>query len=105
MTLEEFCSVLDSLEIPWACASFTDPQQASTYLVYTREEPNIKRADDSNYYMCERINLELYSATLALEEEKRIEEALISHNLVFNKYPSYIDSERVHQVLYTFELS
>ena len=50
------------------------------------------------------IYLELYTDKKEIETEKNIEEALLQHRIYWNKTETWIDSEKLYEVLYSFEM-
>ena len=62
-------------------------------------------ADDISYVVVTRLNIELYTAEKDFESESKIESILTDSGFVFTKDESYINDEKLYEVLYTMEVT
>ena len=62
-------------------------------------------ADDINYAVITRLNIELYTAEKDFEKESEIESILAQNGFVFTKDESFINDEKLYEVLYTMEVT
>lgn len=104
MTLDKFIEILNSLELPYAYYFFPiGKAPALPYFVYYFPDQDADYADDIPFCQIKTINIELYSKEKDFELEKRFEEILIKNELNFTKTESYLDSEKMYEVLYEME--
>lgn len=50
------------------------------------------------------MNIELYTDLKSPETEKKLEDALDKHRVFYNKSEVWIETEKLYEVLYTFEM-
>lgn len=62
-------------------------------------------ADDINYAVITRLNIELYTAEKDFDKESEIESILTQNGFVFTKDESFINDEKLYEVLYTMEVT
>ena len=101
MTLSEFVAIMDAIDLPHVYYSFREnaaPQLP--YFVWYLEGSENMPADDSVYVEILSPVLELYTAEKSFETEREVETALNSGGLFWNKSETYIESERMFQILY-----
>jgi hypothetical protein len=60
-------------------------------------------ADGTVYFPITEIDIELYTDKKDPEIEKRLEDQLIQSGIFFEKTETWIDSEKLYEVLYSFE--
>ena len=73
------------------------------YIVFLEEENN--SGADNKICISERtITVELYSSKINKEKENELEEILIKNYIEFRKNRTWIDSEKLFQTLYDFNL-
>ena len=61
-------------------------------------------ADGRAYFKVNEVHLELYTDNKNPEIEKKLEDILDSHNIFYDKTETYIESEKLYEVLYIFEM-
>lgn len=74
------------------------------FLVYLLSSSNNFSADGKAYFKVNEVHLELYTDYKNPQLEKKIETVLDEYGIFFNKFESYIESERLYEVLYIFEM-
>lgn len=74
------------------------------YLVWYFPASDNFAADDQVYKHIEQLNVELYTETKDFAKEAVVESVLASHNMVWERQESYIESEHMYQVLYSMEV-
>ena len=105
MTPQEVNTLIASVGIPYAYHQFADDTgQQPPFICFFYGNSNDLAADDTNYARIERLYIELYTDEKDFALEKTIETLLNANNLVFAKEQIYIDSERMHETIYTTEV-
>jgi hypothetical protein len=56
------------------------------------------------YFSFKQLNIELYTDEKSPETEERVEEVLLQHNLYYTKSETWIESEKLYEVLYQLEV-
>ena len=105
MTPQEVNTLIASVGIPYAYHQFADDTgQEPPFICFFYGNSNDLAADDTNYARIERLYIELYTDEKDFALEKTIETLLNANNLVFAKEQTYIDSERMHETIYTTDI-
>ena len=76
---------------------------ALPYIVFL-EKSNCNGADNKVFILERDITVELYSGKIDKEKESQLEEILIKNYIEFRKNRTWIDSEKVFQTVYDFNL-
>ena len=61
-------------------------------------------ADGKVYHRISEVRLELYTDFKDLPSEQRVETALDAAGIFYNKTETWIDSEKLYEVLYSFDM-
>lgn len=105
MTPQEVNTLIASVGIPYAYHQFADDTgQQPPFICFFYGTSDDLAADDTNYTRIERLYIELYTDEKDFALEKTIETLLNANNLVFAKEQTYIDTERMHETIYTTEV-
>lgn len=105
MTYEEIAAMVESIGLPWDYYQFdNDTAQPPPFVVYFFEESNDQYADNSNYQKIEGLTIELYSDDKDYEDERVIEDILRGAGLTWTKTETFIDSEKLHMVIYQMDV-
>lgn len=76
---------------------------ALPYIVFL-EDSNCSGADNKICILERDITVELYSSRINREKENELEEILIKNSIEFSKDRTWIDSEKIFQTVYEFNL-
>lgn len=105
MELREIVSMLAGLGIPLAYHRFAEGEApAPPFLLYLSPGSDNFSADGRVYWKVSQLDVELYTNLKDPELEERLETVLDAAGLFYNKTESYIDSERLYEVLYEMEV-
>lgn len=74
------------------------------YIVWYFPNTDNFAADDRVYSHIEALNIELYTRTKDFATEAAVEAVLAAHGIVWNRQESWIESEKMYEVLYTTEV-
>lgn len=97
MTLENFKTQLDTLNIPVAYMAFAEPQEPPFLVFYEEASANFF-ADGEVYKRISDINVELYTKFKDTTLERQLEEILGT----WQKLSSYIPEEKLLLTAYSF---
>ncbi len=81
-----------------------DNVPALPYILYYFPNMDPETADNSNYAAIYQLNVELYTKNKDFELDAILDTVLKDGGMVFRKEETYINSERMYEVLYTMEV-
>ena len=103
--MEKLLSVLDSIGIPYAYDHFTEGESPKPpFLCYLLPGSSNFSADGKVYHRISEVRLEMYTDFKDLASEQKIEDALDAAEIFYNKTETWIDSEKLYEVLYSFDM-
>ena len=105
MELDEIASMLAGLGIPLAYHHFAEGESPPPpFLLYLSPGSDNFSADGRVYWKVAQLDVELYTDLKDPELEAQLEMVLDAAGLFYNKTESYIDSEKLYEVLYEMEV-
>jgi len=103
--MEKLLSILDSIGIPYAYDHFAEGESPEPpFLCYLLPESDNFSADGKVYHKISEVRLELYTDYKDLASEQKVEDTLDAAGLFYNKTETWIDSEKLYEVLYSFDM-
>ena len=103
--MEKILSILRGLGIPFAYDHFAQGESPDPpFICFLIPASDNFGADGKVYYKFDLFNIELYTDLKDLSLERKIEEALDEASIFYNKSETWIESESLYEVLYTFEM-
>ena len=103
--MDEILQILHSIDLPFAYHHYAEGEAIDPpFMVYLLPGSDNFSADGRVYYKKEEVNLELYTDKKDMSLEEKIEEILDSHDIFYNKSETWIESEKLYEVLYEFEM-
>lgn len=103
MTQAELYQELSKIGYPLAYNQFEE-YQSTPYMVYLFSYSSDLIADNHNYKEISNFNLELYTDIKDLAAEKKVEDKLKELELPYYKSETWIESEKVFQILYEVQI-
>ncbi|EOP94833.1 hypothetical protein IGM_01265 [Bacillus cereus HuB4-4] len=108
MTLAELKKILDATGYPVAYSHFTatpgNPVPEPPYICYFVDgSPNMP-ADNKVYHKINDVNIELYTIKKDLVAEAKLEQVLDDHDIPYESYGTFIESEKLFQKIYETRL-
>lgn len=101
MTYQEVAALIESIGLPYAYDHFEVGNAADPpFICFFFEGANDLAADNTNYQKIRPLTVELYTDNKDFSLEETVEAALNSAGLVFSRFETYIDSERMYEVSY-----
>ena len=103
--MEELLQILSETQIPFAYHHFAEGESPEPpFICYLLPGSNNFSADGKVYYKINEVHIELYTDLKDLAVEQQLEEVLDEHGIFYNKSETWIESEKLYEVLYTFEM-
>ncbi len=103
--MERLVSIIKEMGIPYAYDHFAEGEAPDPpFLCYLLPGSDNFSADGKVYHRISEVRLELYTDFKDLSSEQRVETVLDAEGIFYNKTETWIDSERLYEVLYSFEM-
>lgn len=103
--MEELLQMLSETQIPFAYHHFAEGESPEPpFICYLLPGSNNFSADGKVYYKINEVHIELYTDLKDLAVEQQLEDVLDEHGIFYNKSETWIESEKLYEVLYTFEM-
>ena len=102
--MEELLQMLHEMGIPFAYHHFAEGESPEPpFICYLLPGSDNFSADGRVYYKINEVHIELYTDLKDWAVEQGVEAVLDEHGVFYNKSEVWIESERLYEVLYTFE--
>jgi hypothetical protein len=102
--MDEIINILEELGLPFAYDHFAEGEgPAPPFLCYRCPNSNNFAADGTVFFPITEIDIELYTDKKDPDIEKKLEDLLVKNDVFFDKTETWIDSEKLYEVLYSFE--
>lgn len=103
--MEELLTMLKEMDIPFAYDHFAEGESPSpSFICYLLPGTDNFSADGRVYLKVNQINIELYTDYKDLSVESKVETVLDSHGIFYDRSETWIESEKMYEVLYSFEM-
>lgn len=103
--MDELLKILKAMDIPFAYDHFAEGESPDPpFICYLLPGSDNFSADGKVYYKINEVRIELYSDLKDIATESKVEAALDKHEIFYNKTETWIESEKLYEVLYSFEL-
>ena len=97
--------ILNETQISFAYHHFAEGESPEPpFICYLLPGSNNFSADGKVYYKINEVHIELYTDLKDLAVEQQLEDVLDEHGIFYNKSETWIESEKLYEVLYTFEM-
>ena len=105
MTIENLVEMLQELKIPFAYDHFAEGENPEPpFICYLLPGSNNFAADGKVYFRINQVRIELYTDSKDLAVERKMEMVLDESGIFYNKSEVWIQSEKLYEVLYSFEV-
>ena len=103
--MDEIIRILKESGIPFAYDHFAEGESPDPpFICYLLPESDNFSADGKAYLKVSVANIELYTDEKSPATEQMLEDILDAHEIFYEKSEIWIESEKLYEVLYTFEL-
>ena len=105
MTIENLVEMLQELKIPFAYDHFAEGESPEPpFICYLISGSNNFAADGRVYFKLNEVRIEMYTDFKDIAFESRVEDVLDRHEIFYNKSETWIQSEKLYEVMYAFEM-
>lgn len=103
--MDKLLEILAEIDIPFAYDHFAEGESPDPpFICYLLPGANNFAADGVAYFKINEVNIELYTDIKDLAVEQQLEAVLDKHGIFYAKSEVWIESERLYEVLYSFEM-
>lgn len=103
--MDKLLQILGEAGIPFAYDHFAEGESPDPpFICYLLPGTNHFGADGRVYYKINEVHIELYTDSKDLEIEHQLEAVLDKHGIFYDRSEVWIDSEKLYEVLYSFEI-
>ena len=105
MTIEYIVEMLQEMNIPFAYDHFAEGESpAPPFICYLIPSSDNFAADGRVYFKLNEVRIEMYTDFKDPSLESRVEDVLDRHEIFYNKSETWIQSEKLYEVMYSFEM-
>ena len=105
MTIENLVEMLQELKIPFAYDHFAEGESPEPpFICYLIPGSDNFAADGRVYFKLNEVRIEMYTDFKDISLESRVEDVLDRHGIFYNKSETWIQSEKLYEVMYSFEM-
>ena len=102
--MDDLIKILNEMNLPYAYDHFAENESPEPpFMVYLTAGNNNFSADGIAYFKLNEIHLELYTDFKDPKLEERIEAVLDRHGIFYDKTETWIESEKLYEVLFIFD--
>ncbi|MCR0391501.1 hypothetical protein MKD04_05765 [[Clostridium] innocuum] len=102
--MDKLIEILKEAGIPFAYDHFVEGEAPEPpFICYLLPGSNNFAADGRVYHKINEVRMELYTDTKDLSAEQKLEDVLDRYGIFYEKSETWIDSEKLYEVLYQFE--
>ena len=103
--MDKIISILNEIGLPYAYDHFAEGESPNPpFICYLLPNSDNFAADGRVYYKIDGVHIELYTDYKNTELELKVEEVLDRYNIFYNKSEVWIDSEKLYEVMYQFDM-
>ena len=105
MTIENLVEMLQELKIPFAYDHFAEGESPEPpFICYLIPRSDNFAADGRVYFKLNEVRIEMYTDFKDISLESRVEDVLDRHEIFYNKSETWIQSEKLYEVMYSFDM-
>lgn len=103
--MDKLIELLKASGIPFAYDHFAEGESPEPpFICYLLPGSDNFGADGKVYYKITNVNIELYTDEKTPSVEQKLEDAMDAASIFYNKTEVWISSEKLYEVLYSFEM-
>lgn len=103
--MDKLLEIIKAMGIPFAYDHFAEGEAVDPpFICYLLPESDNFAADGKVYFKANEVHIELYTDTKDLSVEQQVEAVLDEHGIYYDRSEVWIESEKLYEVLYTFEM-
>ena len=103
--MDKLLEIIKDMGIPFAYDHFAEGEAVDPpFICYLLPDSDNFAADGKVYFKANEVHIELYTDTKDLSVEQQVEAVLDEHGIYYDRSEVWIESEKLYEVLYTFEM-
>ena len=103
--MERLISIMEETGLPFAYHHFAEGESPEPpFICFLMPESDNFAADGRVYFKIDGYHIELYTDIKSPELENQLEAVLDERGIFYNKSEVWIESEKLYEVLYQFEM-
>ena len=103
--MDDLVRLLEETGFPFAYDHFAEGESPDPpFICYLLPQSDNFSADGKVYLKVSSVNIELYTDSKDLSVEQKLEAVLDTHGIFYDKTEVWIESEKLYEVLYLFEM-
>ena len=103
--MDELVNMIQEMDIPFAYDHFTEGEAIEPpFICFLLPGSDNFSADGIVYFRLNEVHIELYTDVKAPVIENKVEAVLDKHGIFYNKTETWIEDEKLYEVLFSFEL-
>ena len=103
--MDELLTMLAEMDIPFAYDHFAEGESPSPpFICWLVPGTDNFAADGMAFFKINNVHIELYTDIKDLPSEQTVETVLDSHGIFYEKTETYIASEKLYEVMYSFQM-
>ena len=102
--MDDLMQLMEEIGIPFAYDHFAEGESPDPpFITFLLPGSDNFAADGKVYLKIDEVHIELYTDEKNPETEALVEEVLDAHEIFYDKTEVWIESEKLYEVLYSFE--
>lgn len=103
--MDRLLEIIKRIGLPSAYHHFAEGESPEPpFLIYLLTASDNFSADGRVYFKANEVHIEIYTDYKSPNIEKKVEAVLDEHGIFYNKSEVFIESEKLYEVLYIFEM-
>lgn len=103
--MDKLIQIIEEMDIPFAYDHFAEGESPEPpFICYLIPGTDNFAADGRVYYKTNEVRIELYTDRKDLSVEEKVTAVLDSHGIFYTQLETWIESEKLYEVLFSFEI-
>ena len=103
--MDKLLEIIKATGIPFAYDHFAEGEAVNPpFICYLLPDSDNFAAYGKVYFKANEVHIELYTDTKDLSVEQQVEAVLDEHGIFYDRSEVWIESEKLYEVLYSFEM-
>ena len=103
--MDDVVRLLEETGVPFAYDHFAEGESPDPpFICYLLPQSDNFSADGKVYLKVNSVNIELYTDSKDLPVEQKLEAVMDAYSIFYDKTEVWIESEKLYEVLYSFEM-
>lgn len=104
--MNELIQIIEEMDIPFAYDHFAEGESPDPpFICYLIPSTDNFAADGRVYYKTNEVRIELYTDRKDLSVEEKVTAVLDRHGIFYVQSETWIESEKLYEVLFSFEIA